>query len=202
MEKRTFRYYLDVIVGLILIFISILIFYNFAIGLTKVVQKFIREYPEISVALITGFFAFISVPIGKFLENRYNSQLKIREEKRIVYLKFLDWLIDNMLNNRVLYNNNIVEEIRSKQKELTIFASDEVFKNWLLFVKQMTCAEFLALKENMSNEEKIRHHVIYEWPYLEKVILSIRKELGYKNKNIQKYDILELYISDIENYLN
>ena len=38
-------------------------------------------------------------------------------------------------------------------------------------------------------------------PYAEKLILAIRKELGYKNKNIKQYDILKLYINDINEYL-
>lgn len=56
-------------------------------------------------------------------------------------------------------------------------------------------------KQGMSKEEKTKYYLENEAPYIEKLILAIRKELGYKNINIKDYDILKLYINDINKYL-
>ena len=56
-------------------------------------------------------------------------------------------------------------------------------------------------KQGMSKEEKTKYYLKNEAPYIEKLILAIRKELGYKNINIKDYDILKLYINDINKYL-
>ena len=46
-----------------------------------------------------------------------------------------------------------------------------------------------------------KYYLTNEAPKIEILILAIRKELGYKNKNIKQYDILKLYINDINKYL-
>ena len=56
-------------------------------------------------------------------------------------------------------------------------------------------------KKELNREEKTKYYIEHEAPYIEKLILAIRKELGYKNKNIRDYDILKLYINDINKYL-
>lgn len=158
-----------------------------------------EEYTTIAVALITGFLAFITVPVGKFLENRYSIKNKIREERQKVYIDFLNWLIRNVLNNEISNNKNIVEELKENQNKMVIYASDNVLKAWTDFKESALNSE--KNKEGMNSEQASRFYLLNEAPKIENLILAIRRELGYKNKNIKQYDILKLYINDINKYI-
>lgn len=64
--------------------------------------------------MITGLLAFISAIFGRFLENRYTIINQIRKEKQFVYINFLDWLINNVLNAKIEENEKAIEEIREQ----------------------------------------------------------------------------------------
>jgi hypothetical protein len=54
----------------------------------------------------------------------------------------------------------------------------------------------------MSEEEKKKYYINVQSIEIEKLILAIRKELGYKNRKVQEYDILRMYINDVDNYID
>lgn len=187
------------IFGLILLIFLGYISYKVAILFVSTLKKLFDNYPTIAVALVTGFLAFISAIVGKVVENKFSIDNQIRKEKQEIYINFLDWLVNNVLYAEISNNKNIVSELRDQQKKMTIYASDDVLKAWAAF-KSISMNSALN-KQGLCKEEKTRYYIEYEAPYIEKLILAIRKELGYKNKNIKDYDILKLYINDINKYL-
>lgn len=195
-SKKDLLYF---ILGLILIGIGI----YFSIKIISLVIDLIKimfdNYPTIFAAIITGLLAFISVPVGKYFENRYNIKNKIREERQKVYIEFLDWLIKNVFYAEITNNKNISEELREQQKYMTIYASDNVLKAWSDFKISVMNSE--NNKKGLTKEQSTKYYLENEAPKIETLILAIRKELGYKNKNIKQYDILKLYINDINKYL-
>lgn len=156
---------------------------------------------EISTALIAGTIAFLSIPIGRYFEHRYYIKNEVRKERQKVYIEFLDWFIDDYLLSNVEGKSNIqtTNEIKQMQKKLTIYASDKVFNNWLILKKELV--ESVTIKNKMSKEEKTIYYCNKETLLIEKLILSMRNELGYKNTNIKDYDIMRCYINDIDKYL-
>ncbi len=184
-----------------LILIGLVIYVSIKTGkfLVDAIKLIIEKYPTISVALITGFLAFISVIIGKYLENKYNVNNNIREERQKIYIEFLDWLINNVLYDEISKNKNIIKELRKQQKYMTIYASDKVLKAWADFKDSAMKSE--SNKSGLSKEESTKFYLKNEAPKIEDLILAIRKELGYKNKNLKRYDILKLYINDLDKYL-
>lgn len=200
--KKTFKSKKEIfnlIVGIILLFFLGYIAYKIAILFVDALIKLFNNYPTIAVALVTGLLAFISAIVGKYLENKYAIKNQIRKEKQEIYISFLDWLIKNIFYYEISNNDNLVDEIREQQKKMTIYASDKVLKAWSDF--QSVAMDSQVKKEGMSKEEKTKYYIEYESLYIEKLIIAIRKELGYKSKNIKEYDILRLYINDINNYV-
>lgn len=191
---------LNLILMIITLIFVIYTFIKIKQSLIKYIKYVFDTYTAISVALITGLLAFVSVPIGKYFENRYNIKNKIREERQKVYIEFLNWLIKNVLYAEVTNNKNIIEELREQQKYMTIYASDNVLKAWSDFKTSAMNSE--QNKKGLTKEETTKYYLENEAPKIEDLILAIRKELGYKNKNINQYDILKLYINDINKYLN
>lgn len=201
-NKRIFNSVKDFflfLLGLLLIIFAILMSIRLFNVIIDVVKSFFKSYPTITVAFITGGLAFITVPLGKYLENRNIIKNKIREERQKAYTEFLEWIINNLLYAGINHNKIAVDEIKKHQKNMTIYASDKVLKAWAEF-KDVSINSVL-LKKNKSLEERYKCYAKNEAPYLEKLILEIRKELGYKNKNIKEYDILKLYVPDIVKYL-
>lgn len=201
-SKKIFKSKTDIfyfIAGLIFIIIVGFIIINIGTFIINAIKVVIEKHPTIAVALITGLLAFISVPVGKYFENRYTIKNQIRQERQDVYIEFLNWLIKNLLNNEISNNRNIVKELKENQNKIVIYASDKVLKAWL-DIKEMALNSDRN-KQGLSKEEATRYYLENEAPKIEILILAIRKELGYKNKDIKKYDILKLYINDLNEKL-
>lgn len=196
-SKKDFWYF---ILGIILIIFVVILAIRIGSLIINVVKTVFDKYPTISVALITGLLAFISVPVGKYYENRYIIKNKIRQERQEIYIEFLNWLVDNVLNHEIKDNKSIVQEIKENQKKMVIYASDKVLKAWAELKDVAISSE--KNKKSMSKEEATKYFLEKEAPTIEKLILAIRKELGYKNKDIKQYDILNLYINDIKEYIS
>lgn len=201
-EKKIFNSKRDIlylILGIVLL--TFIVYVSFKTGqlLVSAIKYVFDKYPTISVALITGLLAFVSVPVGKYFENRYTIKNQIREERQKIYIEFLDWLINNVLYDEITDNKNVVEELREKQKYMTIYASDNVLKAWSDFKISAMYSE--KNKKGLTKTQSTKYYLEKEAPKIEALILAIRKELGYKNKNIKQYDILKLYINDINEYL-
>ena len=194
-RKDLFNFILGVF---LMIFLGYIIF-KVAILFVDTLKKLFDNYPTIAVALVTGFLAFISAVAAKVLENKFSIDNQIRKERQEIYINFLNWLINNVLYAEISNNKNIVKELREQQKKMTIYASDSVLKAWSTF-KDISMNSILK-KEGLNKEGQMKYFIECEAPYIEKLILAIRKELGYKNKNIKDYDILKLYINDINKYL-
>lgn len=201
-KKKNFSSKKDIlsfIIGIALIGVIIYLGIKLGNSLINAIKSVIDNYPTISVAIITGLLAFVSAIVGRFLENRYTIKNQIRKERQDVYINFLDWIINDLFYGEINKNKNIVNDLRKQQKLMTIYASDNVLKAWSEF--KFTVMNSILNKKGLSKEEKTSFYIKNEAPYAEKLILAIRKELGYKNKNIKQYDILKLYINDINEYL-
>lgn len=201
-NKKLFNSKMDIInlvLGIALFILLIYVSIKTGELIINAIKDVVKKYPTIAVALITGLLAFISVIIGKVIERRNIIKNQIREERQKIYINFLDWLINNVLYAEVSNNKNITKELREQQKYMTIYASDNVLKAWSDFKVSVMNSE--KNKKGLSKEESTKFYLLNEAPKIEKLILSIRKELGYKNKNIKQYDVLRLYITDIDNYL-
>lgn len=188
-----------VILGIIIIGVATYSFIKISNIIVGAIKYMFDKYTTIAVAIITGLLAFISVIVGKVIENRNIITNQIREERQNIYIGFLDWLINNVFYAEISSNENIVNEIKVQQKYMTIYASDVVLKAWSEFKDSTMKSE--KNKKGLSKEESTKYFLLNEAPKMEKLILAIRKELGYKNKNIKQYDILRLYINDIDKYL-
>lgn len=187
------------ILAIILIGVAIYSLIKISNIIIGAIKYMFDKYTTIAVAIITGLLAFISVIVGKVIENRNIIKNQIREERQNIYRAFLDWLINNVFYAEISSNENIVNEIKIQQKNMTIYASDVVLKAWSKFKDSAMKSE--KNKKGLSKEESTKYFLLNEAPKMEELILAIRKELGYKNKNIKQYDILRLYINDIDNYL-
>ena len=137
---------------------------------------------------VTIFVAIFSAVFTKLLEQKNAIKADLRAKKTPIYQNFIDFTLSTMFDPK----------IDTKEKEIKISAffveftprlilwgTDDVLKAYLKF------RNFCASEE--YKDEPTRILIIFE-----KVVLSMRVDLGHKNKNINSGDILTTFITDPE----
>lgn len=201
-NNKTFNSFKDIIEFVVGLAILILIGYlliRISIYFIGALKVLFEKYTTIAVALVTGFLAFISTIIAKVVEHKFSINNQIRNERQEIYVEFLDWIINSLLYGNIKDNDTLVNDIRKYQKLMTIYGSDKVLKAWSEF--KFVAINTILNKNDIPKNERMTIYINKEAIYLEKLLLAIRKDLGYRNRNIKQFDILKLYIDDINKYL-
>lgn len=192
-KKQTFL----TIVGVIIIIALCFCVYM----LLKFIWNSVKDYPTITVAIITGFLSIITIVIQRIWEKRYKQEQDIRNQKMPTYQKMVREFSMFFYNDpekqtgdifkkqkyKEEKQNRLVKFVAENNGELITWASDEVLKEWSLFRKIATT--------NPNSGMELMFQV-------EKLFYAIRKDLGHKNKNLEKGDILRLWVNDIDIFLD
>lgn len=192
-KKQTFL----TIVGLIIIIALCFFVYM----LLKFIWNSIKDYPTITVAIITGFLSIVTIVVQRVWEKKYKQEQDIRNQKMPTYQKMVKEFAIFFYNDPAKKTGNIMKDQEYEQEklnrlirfvaenngELITWASDEVLKEWSLFRKIATSNKDAGLE------------LMFQ---VEKIFYAIRKDLGHKNKNLLKGDILRLWVNDIDNFLD
>ena len=180
-----------VLLGLgILVGIGLIIYF-----ILKFIWNSIKDYPTITVAIITGFLSIVAIIVQRIWEKRYNKEQEIRNKKLPVYQKMINEFSLFFYNDPNLKTkeekekfqeekiNKLVKFVADNNGELITWASDEVLKEWSLYRKIALSKEDQGMKLMFQTE---------------KLFYAIRKDLGHKNKNLLTGDILRFFVNDID----
>lgn len=144
------------------------------------------------VALITGSVSILGVVISsivsKIVEYRQNTKRYLYEKKEEPYSEFIEMVYKIQEKGKAKENINdeeMLDDIFSFSKKLTLWGSNKVIRKWLAFRK--------ISQEQNDNTENIF--------MLEEIIFEIRKDMGQKKSGLEKGDILAFFVNDIEDYL-
>lgn len=164
----------------------------------KFIWNSIKDYPTITVAIITGFLSIIAIIVQKVWERKDNKEQEIRNKKLPIYQKMINEFSyffyndpnltteEEKENFQIEKNNRLIKFVADNNGELITWASDSVLKEWSIFRK-------IAIN-NSGNGIELMFQI-------EKLFYTIRKDLGHKNENLLKGDILRLWVNDIDNIL-
>lgn len=161
----------------------------------KSIWNSIKDYPTITVAIITGFLSIVAIIVQRVWEKRYNKEQELRNKKLPVYQKMINEFSLFFYNDPSLKTkeeqekfqenkiNKLVKFVADNNGELITWASDEVLKEWSLYRKIALSKEDQGMKLMFQTE---------------KLFYAIRKDLGHKNKNLLTGDILRFFVNDID----
>jgi hypothetical protein len=142
---------------------------------------------EIIVALIiacsTIVVTVITLVVGKYYEKKKEIENSLRNKKIPVYEEFVSFTF-KVLNKEIDLSKNIEKSNKlflDITQKLIIWGSDDVLNQWMKF-------------RNNAQEGK-SENIVFD---LEKIMYVIRKDLGHKNYEMEKGDILKLFVSDIQ----
>ena len=136
--------------------------------------------PNVEAAIISGLIA-----VFLFQQQKQKELLmELYKRKAVLYKDFVyTWVVKLLLNR-----DNATQVIQDYQKEqihkLILWASDDFIREFTSFLKKYRNVE--------NNIEIVRD--------LGVILLTIRRDLGFKNKNISEKDILRIFIMDIDEH--
>lgn len=136
--------------------------------------------PNVEAAIISGLIA-----VFLFQQQKQKELLmELYKRKAVLYKDFVyTWVVRLLLNR-----DNATQVIQDYQREqihkLILWASDDFIREFTSFLKKYRNVE--------NNIEIVRD--------LGVILLTIRRDLGFKNKNISEKDILRIFIMDIDEH--
>lgn len=148
---------------------------------------------DLAVAIIaasaTALVSIATVTISKAYERRQAIQQELRVRKTPVYESIVTTLYQvmfaSMLNEDALSEDELKRFFAKTTDQLTIWGSDSVLAEWGTFKTQ-----------SGSGDNPMRAVFMFE-----DFLLAVRRDLGHKNKGLQRGSILKLFVTDIDEYL-
>lgn len=145
------------------------------------------------VALITGSVSIIGVVISsiisKIIEYRQNIKRYLYGKKEEPYAEFIEMVYKIQEKTKAgeeYSEKEILEDVFSFSKKLTLWGSNKVIKKWLNFRSK-------SAEGNMSPTETLF--------LLEDIVFEIRKDMGQSKRGLKQGDILRFFINDVSEHL-
>lgn len=194
MQKSKFLIFLQVLFIFIIIILISLGLYEF---FKKMFYYLSQLKPEISATLLAAFLTIL-IPITlhfitKYYERKNEIIKEMRNKRTPTYDEFMNFVFK--LINAGKTNDNLLTSA-----DIIIFLNDFIQRIILLWPDHLV-KEFIIFRKKLMENDKLPNDSGKNLFALENLIYKIRKDLGYKNINLKKGDILSLFINDIKNYL-
>lgn len=204
---------LPTIISLIILGTILAIIFVYIIS--PVISLFGSIDKEISAAIIatsgTIFVSILTLIVSKQLEKKREIEQIIRDKKIPIYEDFMMSMF-KFLNQQASLRRNQADNPSTTQLEsatnqemqtffqeftpkLIVWGTDEVVSNWSSF-RQKSLAPQTATASR-TREESIRMLLDFE-----KLLLSIRRDLGHANTKLKDGDLLRTFINDVPNELD
>ncbi|MGI6258019.1 MAG: hypothetical protein ACOYJU_08125 [Anaerovoracaceae bacterium] len=134
------------------------------------------------VALITGSVSILGVVISsivsKVIEYRQNTKRYLYGKKEEPYSEFIEMVYkiqENAKESKEYTEKEMLDDVLSFSKKLTLWGSNHVIRKWLAFRK-------ISQDKNGKPTDNLF--------ILEDIIFEIRKDMGQKKRGLKKGDIL------------
>lgn len=149
--------------------------------------------PELYPAIISAI-AVITVAIVTFIMQRYLERLRLREaslraEKRTAYESLLATMLSSFgLEASHLAGDDLVKSMNANIRPLLLNASNDVLKSWREFTKMSAS---IVDGENPTPQESKKQLIAFE-----RIIKSIRKDLGHPTGSLNEGDLISVIVRD------
>lgn len=182
----------QVIFGLLLICAILFFLYK----LMRVLwDAFSQVNPTVGAGIVaataTVIVSVISVLFAKRLEQRSLLLKEHRDRKTPIYEEIVGLVFSMAFSEKTgrkpLSEKELIEKMAWITEHLVVWGSDELLLSWSNFRSY-----------SIRNADNSGPQILFE---VEKLLLSIRKDLGHENKGVVRGKILALFINDIDDYL-
>lgn len=137
--------------------------------------------------LIPSLISIFSVFFARFLEKQKEIEKQIREQKIKIYGELTKLLLEDVMgstkNNKPL-SNSVIAKYPKICNDLIFWGSDEVVKQYQKTFQSFANPDIIAMMRELEN-----------------LLLAIRKDTGHKNKGLENFDLLKVFINDLDKAL-
>lgn len=151
---------------------------------------------DIAVAIIaaaaTAFISVLSIVLGKAYESRALVHREHREKKIPVYedlIKFMFRILMGAKTGDAPSEKEMLDFMSDFNQRIMVWGSDDVLAAWVKWRRAAT------------SEADVKANPMEVMLLYEQLILTIRRDLGHKNKNLGRGDVLALFVNDIDQVL-
>ena len=194
------------ILGTALSFVFVaLLFYFLAKVIGGLVNDFAALPKEVSVpvglAVVTILGSVFSLLIAKHLERKLLIEQEQRQQKLPVYQDFLKNLLNLFKNPKnptgITSKDQISVFLWEFTEKIILWGSEDVIKKYLDFRSRSISMSKLSPEQ----KEEFRISSSETSVSMARLLLSIRRDLGHANKNLQEREVLKLISDDFEKFI-
>jgi hypothetical protein len=161
--------------------------------LTKITATILNLNTDLAVAIIAGsvtvIVSIVSLIISKYYERRDKIQQEIRQKKIPVYEELIAFLTTTIFAEKMGETKptevEIVKFFANFTNKMIVWGSDEVLN-----------AYQTMRSHTLNGKNSVELLFLYE-----KLLFEIRKDLGHKNKNLDRGSVLSLFVNDVYKHL-
>lgn len=143
------------------------------------------NWVKITEILIPALFSIIAIYIARHLEKQKEIEQEIRVKKIKIYGDITKLIFEDVMGrsktNKPLTDKQIAEIFPKIANELIFWGSDEVIRQFQLAFNCFRAGDVLVMMEELEN-----------------LLLAIRKDTGHNNKKLQKFDLIKVFITDLD----
>jgi len=185
-KKEKVKNFISLITGLVILVPLVYLLVKFVIGVASFFKDidWFMVNPTILAAAITATVGMVAsvlvVVIGNNMSKRREVEFQNRSKKSEAYATFVQDIVDALADD-------IADD--EKQK-LYIRIAKEFGRNVILWGSDNTIKAYAKFRDTAKTNPNDKQ-IIFN---LENVLYSIRKDLGHKNKNLNKGTLLSLFL--------
>jgi hypothetical protein len=180
--------------------LSLLLLAALAFGVFVAVRAAVRVLEsldsDIAVAIIaaaaTVFVSVLSIVLGKAYESRALDRREHREKKIPVYedlIKFMFRILMGVKTGDTPTEKEMLDFMSDFNQRIMVWGSDDVLAAWVQW------------RRTATSEADVKANPMKLMLLYEQLILTIRRDLGHRNKNLDTGDVLALFVNDIDQLL-
>lgn len=135
------------------------------------------------IAIVPSSVSILGLAFSNYLQKSTEITFKNRLKKEALYETFVDIMYEFIYRAGVGESTeDLLPKVKTIRKDLIVWGSDEVVK---------TYSEFMTIAQDLPENDPTKETKISA--QLEKTILAIRKDLGYKNTKLIFGDLLRYF---------
>jgi hypothetical protein len=138
--------------------------------------------------LIPAMVSIITFFVARYLEKQKEIEKEIREKKIKIYGDITKLIFEDIMGrakrNNPLSDKAIATIYPKICNDLIFWGSDEVVKQYQKTFQSFRNPNLLEMMAELEN-----------------LLLTIRKDTGHKNKGLEKYDLLKVFLNDLDETL-
>ncbi|WP_286756731.1 hypothetical protein [Roseivirga sp. UBA838] len=183
---------IGLILAILILLFSFLMVYKGGVFLAR---NFERIDTNILATVIAGLVTIIGYYITRYFEKKKEIERQIREQKLPTYQEFINFIFkvfETASNDAKLNSEDLQKDFWSMNKKSTLWLSDRSLKAYVKWKK--LSAEYSKMHKH-STLESLEVLVL-----LEDLLFEIRRDIGHKNKDLKRGDILKLFVTDLNEY--